>query len=97
MTFGRSARLGSEQLRRSGGLCRQFRSTACRLRGLVSHSGGGVALVEYRDNLIRSHRAAEFDFTNGGVVGALQAIAAGSLLFGVYAANPLVAQPIVAR
>ena len=57
---------------------------------LVTLAEGDVALVEYRDNLDqKSPRSAEFDLPTAASLVRSEAIAAGSLLFGVYAAQSI--------
>jgi chromosome segregation protein len=57
---------------------------------LVSLAEGDVALVEYRDNLDqKSPRRAEFDLPTAASLVRSEAIAAGSLLYGVYAAQSI--------
>jgi chromosome segregation protein len=57
---------------------------------LVGLAEGDVALVEYRDNLDqKSPRSAEFDLPTAASLVRSEAIAAGSLLYGVYAAQSI--------
>ena len=57
---------------------------------LVTLAEGDVALVEYRDNLDqKSPRNAEFDLPTAASLVRSEAIAAGSLLYGVYAAQSI--------
>ena len=57
---------------------------------LVNLAEGDVALVEYRDNLDqKSPRNAQFDLPTAASLVRSEAVAAGSLLFGVYAAQSI--------
>ncbi len=57
---------------------------------LVNLAEGDVALVEYRDNLDqKSPRNPEFDLPTAASLVRSEAVAAGSLLFGVYAAQSI--------
>ena len=57
---------------------------------LVNLAEGDVALVEYRDNLDqKSPRNHEFDLPTAASLVRSEAVAAGSLLFGVYAAQSI--------